>query len=183
MAVLRDPEEYYGILSEDWSLGDITVVPTAILWERGRKQSNGLTMSAPSPDGTESLVFDLWSGERGMPGVSIEARLTPAMILMDDCAIDKEYNDAVDRLVDQGTDETVAEAIAREDTKLDPIVLVAPIAPYIGITSPQGIRDYQTRGFFPVLTNADAGLGAGESGPIDWPSCFAQRGCSEHLAL
>ena len=152
MGILDDPDRYYGQSQEDWALGDIVVVPTASLWAPGQRAAAGYPQGAPPPDGSMSVVYALWEGDDQFPGPLLEAHLRPAMIVVDDCVLDKEFNAFVEQRMRGGIAQDKAEAEARAHPSLDPLVPVAPILPYADMrfVNPQSVRQGQTIGYFPV---------------------------------
>jgi len=87
------------------------------------------------------------------------------MIVVDDCVIDKEFNEAVDDLIRQGATEADALALARQDETLDALIPVAPVLPYASLrVNEQGVRTAQTTGYFPVLAQG----GVMDEGYVDF---------------
>ena len=154
MGVLDDVGQFYATPQPDWSLGDIVVVPTVILWAEGEKQPHPHPQPPSRVVGGDSAVYPLWSAPAaGLPPPIAEFRLSPAMVVVDDCVIDKEFNAFVDRRIADGTplEDAVAEARARVD--LDPLIPVCPLLPYAELrTASHGaVRQAQPIGFFPIL--------------------------------
>lgn len=160
MAVLDTPLLYYSQAQEDWSLGDIVVVPVAVLWRRQQRPGGVFPQPAPPPDGSASVLYDLWYDEHS-PEPTIESWLTPALIVVDDCVIDKEFNLFVERRIKEGVTESQAEAEARSDVSLDSLVPVAPILPYARLqhVNPMAVQQGQAIGYFPVLESNDMDAG------------------------
>lgn len=157
MGILDDPGRYYAPPQDDWALGDIVVVPTATLWGPGQRAADDYPQPAPPPDGSSSVVYALWQGNERFPGPLLECRLTPAMIVVDDCVLDKEFNAFVEQRLREGLPEVEAEGQARQEPSLDPLVPVAPILPYsiLRFANPQSIRQGQSIGYFPVPESDD----------------------------
>jgi len=155
MAVLNNPDEYYGDPQDDWALGDIAIVPTVILWAQEERPPDLFVQSAPQPDGTTSVTIGLWRGNTRFKDPVAQYRLSPAMVVIDDCVIDKEFNERVELLMADGVERGEAESIVREDRTLDQVVSVVPIQPY-NLLRPreQGVRDGQTVGYFPVVKSS-----------------------------
>lgn len=153
MGVLDDPHNYYGPAQTDWSLGDVVIVPTALLWADSERPADAYPQPAPPPDGATSVVYTLWRGAAPFRDPAIECRMAPAMIVVDDCVIDKEYNAFIQRRIAAGIAEAEAIAEARADGSLDPLVLVAPILPYRDLrhVNDQAVRDGVAIGYFPVV--------------------------------
>lgn len=153
MGVLDDPGAYYAPLGPDWSQGDLAVAPTAVLWGQGERPSLPYPQPPPLPNGVISVVYDLWEGTPLAPAASIECFIGPVMVVSDDCAIDKEFNARVDQLIAQGLPESAAEAEARNDDSLDPLILVAPVLPYesLRFVNEQAVRTAQAVGYFPIV--------------------------------
>jgi len=153
MAVLDDPAQYYAPPQADWALGDIVIVPVSILWKQGERPTQDYPQPAPLADGSASVAYALWRGMPQLPDPLIECWLTPAMIVVDDCVIDKEFNAFVERRINEGVPVADAEAEARADASLDPLVAVAPILPYRALRSVNeyGVRQGNAIGYFPVV--------------------------------
>lgn len=161
MGILDDPCAFYAPPQEDWSLGDVVIVPTIVLWSRDEKPPGGLQQPAPPPDGSDSVVYALWSGADVLPSPVAECWVTPAIVVADDCVLDKEFNAFVERRIGEGVPEDEAVAEARADTTLDPIVPVVPILPYrsLRFAGEPSVRQGQAIGYFPIVesTEVDAG--------------------------
>jgi len=153
MAVLDDPAQYYGSPQADWALGDIVIVPVSVLWKQGERLAQEYPQPPPPADGSASVVYALWRGMLQLPDPLIECRLTPAMIVVDDCVIDKEFNAFVERRINEGALIADAEAEARANASLDPLVAVAPILPYRTLrwVNEQAMRQGNALGYFPVI--------------------------------
>jgi hypothetical protein len=96
-----------------------------------------------------------------LPAPVIEAWLTPAVIVADDCVLDKEFNAAVDRVIAEGVPEAEAETQAREDESLDPLVPVTPLLRYERLVAarPESVRHAQPIGYFPILESEEVDEG------------------------
>jgi hypothetical protein len=152
VGVLDDPSRYYAPPQEDWSLGDIVIVPTAALWAASERRPNPYPQPAPPPDGSASVTYALWDDPEPFPMPSIECWLTPAVIVVDDCVLDKEFNAVVEQRIRAGAPAARAEAEARADPSLDPLVPVTPILPYgrARYLNLQAVRQAQPIGYFPI---------------------------------
>lgn len=153
MGVLSEPSAFYASPGSDWAQGDLIVAPTAILWSTGERRAHGYPQPAPLPPGMGSVVYDLWNEAPPFArAATIECFLGPAMILTDDCALDKDFNARVEELMERGESETDAIAEARLDLALDPLVLIAPVLSYgeLRSVSPAAVRTAQAVGYFPI---------------------------------
>lgn len=161
MGVLDDPALYYAPPQRDWALGDLVIVPTAVLWAQGERSALPYPQPAPPPDGSASVVYDLWAASGNLPTPAVECWVTPAVIVVDDCVIDKEFNAFVDRRVREGVAEAEAIAEARANPGLDPLVPVTPLLPYsqLRFASAQAVRQAQPIGYFPVAASDDVDEG------------------------
>lgn len=157
MTVLDDPAQYYALPQADWALGDIVVVPVGVLWKQGERAAQEYPQPALPADGSASVVYALWRGLPQLPDPLIECWLTPAMIVVDDCVIDKEFNAFVERRISEGVSVADAEADARANALLDPLVAVTPLLPYRThrFVNEQAIRQGNTLGYFPVVESDD----------------------------
>lgn len=153
MAVLDDPGQYYASSQADWALGDIVVVPVSALWKQGERPTQEYPQPAPPADGSASVIYTLWRGMPQLPDPLFECWLTPAMIVVDDCVIDKEFNSFVERRIGAGISVTEAENEARANTSLDPLVTVAPVLPYgaLRFMNEHAVRQGSALGYFPVV--------------------------------
>ncbi len=161
MPVLDDPTLYYDAPQEDWALGDIVIVPTAVLWARSEKQADDYPQPAPPADGSAGVVYDLWHGLARFQDSAVECRLTPAMIAVDDCVIDKELNAFIQQLITSGHAESDAVAAARADTSLDLLIPVCPIRSYqdLRYANEQAVRQANATGYFPIIESDDMDAG------------------------
>lgn len=152
MGILDDPTRYYASPQDDWSLGDIVIVPTAVLWTAAERRPDVYPQPAPPPDGSASVAYAVWVGGDPFPVPSIECWLTPAMIVVDDCVLDKEFNAVVEQRIRTGVPADQAEAEARDDLSLDPLVPVTPILPYRQARhlNVDAVRQAQPIGYFPI---------------------------------
>ncbi len=153
MGLLDDPEAFYAPLSNDWAQGDLVLVPTAVLWAVGQRRAHGYPQPAPLPDGAATVVYELWAPSPFVQGATVECRVGPAIVITDDCEIDKDFNARVSELVSQGKPESLAIEEARADKSLDPVVQVAPVQPYSNLryVSEQSVRTAQALGYFPII--------------------------------
>lgn len=162
MGVLSDPNAFYTSPGSDWAQGDLIIAPTAILWSTGERPTHKYPQPAPVPPGIGSVVYDLWNEAPPFTkAATIECFLGPAMILTDDCALDKDFNVKVEELMEQGKSEADALAEARLDPTLDTLVLIAPILPYkeLRSVSPTAVRTAQAIGYFPILESDEVDEG------------------------
>lgn len=168
MGVLDDHSRFYAQPQDDWAQGDIVVVPTAILWAQGERPAAVYPQPAPAPDGSASVVYDLWAEGGLLPAAAVECWLGPAIVVSDDCAIDKEFNARVEELLAAGHSEAQALAVARQDETLDPTVLVAPLLPYSALrfASEGGVRTAQAVGYFPIVGSPEMDEGYADLGRI-----------------
>jgi hypothetical protein len=154
MPVLDNPELFYADPQPDWSLGDIVIVPTVVVWAAGEKRP----LPHPQPPSLvlsgQSATYEAWSpAAAGFPLPILECRLSPAIIAVDDCVIDKEFNAYVDRRIAEGSTENEAVAEARTRTDLDPLIPICPLLPYADLRSARdaAVRQAQPIGYFPIL--------------------------------
>jgi len=161
VSVLTDPILYYDAPQKDWALGDIVIVPTAVLWAQSEKRADDYPQPAPPADGSASVAYDLWHGLAQFHDPVIECWLTPAMIVVDDCVIDKEFNAFIQRLTDSGYSEGDAVAAARAETSLDLLTPVCPIRPYkdLRYANEQAVRQATSTGYFPIVDSDDMDAG------------------------
>jgi hypothetical protein len=152
VAILSDPDRFYGVVGPEWSLGDLVLVPVAVLWETSEVQTSAHPQPAPPADASRSVLYDAWTGGLpNLPSPAVELALSPAVIVADDCALDKEFNIVVRDLVEKGADEDTAIEIAR-GTELDPIVPVCPLRPYavLRYANAAAVRTANVVGYFPL---------------------------------
>mgnify|MGYP001204062564 CR=1 FL=1 len=161
MGVLDDPNHFYAAPQDDWALGDLVIVPTAVFWERSERSAMRYPQPAPRPDGSASTVYELWSAGGPFAAPAVECWLSPAIIVADDCVLDKEFNSFIDQRLRAGATEAEAEAEARADPSLDPLAPVAPILPYhqLRFASAQTVRQAQTTGYFPIIESDEVDEG------------------------
>ena len=78
------------------------------------------------------------------------------MVIPHNCAMEKDWNERVAELVASGASQGEAEQQAGSDTTLDPLVTVAPILPYAGLSAKRerSIRSGLRLSAFPVVGNA-----------------------------
>lgn len=142
---------------EQLSQGDLFLVPTSVLWSHDSRP-DALAQVPPIPPRVGATVFThAWdpagAGEAGAPATVIEARWGAAMVLSHNCEIDKDFNEAVDRLVaEEGLDDDEAMRRASHDWDLDRYIVVAPLLSYgeIAAHRHEGIRSGQRIGYFPL---------------------------------
>jgi hypothetical protein len=157
VGVLDDPASFYAPPQEDWALGDVVIMPTVALWAATERAASPYPQPAPLPDGTSSVCYPLWYPLDPLPQPAVEAWLSPAIIVADDCVLDKEFNAYVEQRMREGLAEAAAEEEARAMPSLDPLVPVAPILPYAALRlgNPQAIRTAQSIGYFPLVAWPD----------------------------
>ncbi len=140
----------------DWALGDLVVAPHAILWEG--ESPEPLTAS---PGLGERVRRALWRVSATGVAVSAEAGWDLGMVVLDDCALDRDFNREVNRrerdlraggLPAEAARER-AEAETREVEGLDPTLIVARVRPYGEFEAGRhdSLRRAATFGYFPVL--------------------------------
>ena len=163
---------YYAEPQADWSLGDIVIAPAGVFWAAGERPSTPYPPPAPPADGSRSVVHPLWLPPvlaLPIPPPLIEGWLTRAVIVVDDCVLDKEFNALVDRLVDAGVPESQAEARARGDESLDPLVSITPLLRYEQLHAARAdtVRQAGPVGYFPVVSSEEV-----DEGYIDFTRTF-----------
>ena len=139
----------------DWSLGDLVVAPQAVLWS-GEAPDALVT----SPLLGERVRRALWRATPDVIGVSAEAGWDLGMIVLDDCALDRDFNREVNRReralrtggVGQQEAHERAVADARASDGLDPTLVVARVRPYSHFDAARhdALRKAETFGYFPV---------------------------------
>lgn len=136
---------------EQLSQGDLVLVPSVVLWTPDQSRPAKFEIPAPPDLGGKSTI-PLWDTYGGPPMTVAECRWGPAMILSNDCDLDKEFNREVTRLVEAGYDVESAEARASADPALDPLVVVAALHPYDDLSADQhaGVQSGQRIGYLPV---------------------------------
>jgi hypothetical protein len=144
----------------DWSLGDLVVAPQAVLWAG---EAADALVTAPGLG--ERVRRALWRATNDAFGVSAEAGWDLGMIVLDDCALDRDFNREVNRreralrtggLPQQEAHER-AETEARALGGLDPTLVVARVRPYTDFdaTRHDALRNAETFGYFPVPGSAE----------------------------
>ena len=139
----------------DWSLGDLVVAPQAVLWA-----GEAADALVTSPGLGERVRRTLWRATPDAVGVSAEAGWDLGMIVLDDCALDRDFNREVNRReralrtggVGQEEARERAEADARASDGLDPTLVVARVWPYSQFDAVRhdALRRAETFGYFPV---------------------------------
>ncbi len=161
MSWFDEPSLYYRADRPlDWSLGDLVVTPHAVLW--AGEADDPL---ATSPRFGERVRRALWRPGPEAVAVVAEAGWDVGMIVLDDCALDREFNREVNRRervlradgLDQVEARTRAEAETRELDNLDPTLVVARVRPFTDFEAGRhdAIRRAETFGYFPVLGTED----------------------------
>ena len=141
---------------EDWSLGDLVVAPQAVLW--AGEVADALVAS---PGLGEPVRRALWRVTPDAIGVSAEGGWDLGMIVLDDCALDRDFNREVNRReralraggLGQEEAHEQAQAEARAMEGLDPTLVVARVRPYGDFEAARhdALRRAETFGYFPVL--------------------------------
>ena len=157
MSWFDEPALYYHAdRPVDWSLGDLVVAPHAIL--RAGEAADAL---AASPGLGESVHRALWRASPELVSVSAECGWDLGMIVLDDCALDRDFNREVNRCEralragglsqEEANQQAVSEARAMEG--LDPTLVVARVRPYDDFEAVRhdALRRAETFGYFPVL--------------------------------
>jgi hypothetical protein len=142
---------------EQLSQGDLFMVPTSMIWSF-ESRPEALSEVPPLPPGVGTGVLThAWhlsaSGEPVAPAAVVETRWSPAMVLSHNCEIDKDFNEEVDRLVEEeGLGEDEAIRAAEMDWNLDRHISVAPLLAYQEIPGHKhpGVRSGQRIGYFPL---------------------------------
>ena len=139
----------------DWSLGDLVVAPQAVLWA-----GEAADALVTSPGLGERVRRALWRATPDTVGVSAEAGWDLGMIVLDDCALDRDFNREVNRReralrtggLGQEEARERAEADARASDGLDPTLVVARVRPYSQFDAVRhdALRRAETFGYFPV---------------------------------
>ena len=140
----------------DWSLGDLLVAPQAVLWA-----GEAADALVASPGLGERVRRALWRATPDAIGVSAEGGWDLGMIVLDDCALDRDFNREVNRReralraggLEQAEAHEQAEAEARAMEGLDPTLVVALVRPYGDFEAARhdALRRAETFGYFPVL--------------------------------
>ena len=148
----------------DWSLGDLVVAPQAALW--AGEASDALTTAPALGQRTRRA---LWRAGPAAPAVSAEAGWDLAMVVLDDCALDRDFNRELSRRerelraagVEAAAAHGQAEAAARAVEGLDPTLVVARVRPYSDFEPSRhdALRRADTFGYFPVLGTDDVDEG------------------------
>jgi len=160
-----EPAEFYRAdRSADWSLGDLVVAPQAVLWA-----GEAADVLGASPGLGERVRRALWRATPDAIGVSAEGGWDLGMIVLDDCALDRDFNREVNRRervlrkdgLGQEEAHERAEADARATDGLDLTLVVARVRPYADFdpTRHDALRRAETFGCFPVLGSADVDEG------------------------
>ena len=134
MSWFDEPASFYRAdRPTDWSLGDLVVAPQAVLWA-----GEAVDALVTAPVLGERVRRALWRATPDAIGVTAEAGWDLGMIVLDDCALDRDFNREVNRreralrtggLPEQEAHER-AEAEARALDGLDPTLVVARVRPY-----------------------------------------------------
>jgi hypothetical protein len=136
--------------SETLRQGDVVLAPaTVLLAAEEAPDADHL----PIPPGFvgERVHTPLWlRAGRLVPGTVAQTVFAPVLVLSHDCQLEKDFNEHVRRLVEDGVplEEAVSEASA--DPSLDPFAVVAPLQPYSDIPQHRhvGIRAGDRIGYF-----------------------------------
>ena len=157
MSWFDEPALYYRTdRPVDWSLGDLVVAPQAVLWSG--EVADALVAS---PGLGEQVRRAMWRATSDANGVYAEGGWDLGMIVLDDCALDRDFNREVNRReralraggLGQEEAHEQAEAEARAVEGLDPTLIVARVRPYIDFEEARhdALRRAETFGHFPVL--------------------------------
>ena len=161
MSWLDDPTGFYREdRPADWSLGDLVVAPQAVLWA-----GEAADALATPPGFGERVRRTLWRATPDAIGVSAEGGWDLGMVVLDDCALDRDFNREVNRReralraggLGQAAAHELAEAEARTTDGLDPTLVVARVRPYADFDAARhdAIRKAETFGSFPVVASAE----------------------------
>jgi len=144
----------------DWSLGDLVVAPEVVLWAG---EANDALAASPSLG--ERVRRPLWRASPDVIGVWAEGGWDLGMIVLDDCALDRDFNREVNRLeralraggLGQAEAHEQAQSEARALEGLDPTLVVARVRPYddFGAARHDALRRAETFGCFPVPGSAE----------------------------
>lgn len=130
--------------------GDLVLAPVAAL--TAGSEAPGLA-AAPRVVG-EPVSGALWEApaNASIPPTGVIAAYVPVLILSHDCELEKEFNERVTELIEQGRGEDEAVGIASGEADLDPWAAVAPVVPLETYDEKrhQGILQGQRIGLFPV---------------------------------
>ncbi len=161
MSWFDEPARFYrGDWPADWSLGDLVVAPQAVLWA-----GEAADALVTAPDLGERVRRALWRATPDAIGVSAEGGWDLGMIVLDDCALDRDFNREVHRReralrtdgLGQQEAHEKAEADARAMDGLDPTLVVARVRPYADFDAARhdALRKAETFGYFPVPGSAE----------------------------
>ncbi|CAN5332896.1 hypothetical protein BH20GEM2_BH20GEM2_03070 [soil metagenome] len=147
------PSEPRALLSQ----GDIYLAPSVVIWSALTHPVPAVIPPAPASPGESALVL-AWvktaASSEHVPEITLATSWTPVLVLSHDCEIDKEFNEYVDWLIDQGDSEEAAVREAEERSDLDRYIVVSPLLPYDErVVSPgkfEAIRSAQKIGYFPL---------------------------------
>lgn len=132
--------------------GDIVLAPSALLLPPADRDLSA-PRNGPARLG-EAQRLALWNsrGDVLSPDVSVEVRFSPVLVVSHDCELEKDFNERVRELLDEGQSEEEAIAEAEADPTLDPYAVVAPILPYTSVLERRhaGIRSGQRIGYLPL---------------------------------
>jgi hypothetical protein len=137
------------------SQGDIVIAPSAVIFP-GTADSD---VAAPSDIDSQRRVT-LWRSQDEVdlpaaPSLSADVRWGLVMVMPHNCALEKEWNERIQDLVDQGSSLDEAEARATADPEVDAYVVVAPVMAYDGLpeTRAAAITRGEPLGSFPIPTD------------------------------
>ena len=132
--------------------GDIVLAPTILLVPPTERELAGPRAGPWLLGDVQRLA--LWESREGVlsPDVSAEVRFSPVLVVSHDCELEKEFNERVRELLDEGRAEKEAVAQAEADPTLDPYAVVAPVLSYTDIPERRhaGIRSGQRIGYLPL---------------------------------
>lgn len=156
MAWYDEAEIYYEPVDSEAPLtqGDIILAPTAVIFP-GTAESD---VTGPT-DLAQTRHTTLWVAAAdelpAAPSISAHIRWGAAMVIPHPCAMEKEWNERVQKLIGTGVTQEDAVAQASAQADLDPYVTVAPILPYDAVAPARhhGIQTNQRLGSFPVCAS------------------------------
>jgi hypothetical protein len=138
------------------SQGDIYLAPWAMVWSAQTHAAPPVVPPAPERIG-ETVHAPAWlptgAAEGGVPEATLATSWLPVLVLAHDCEIDKEFNEAVDTMVEAGVPEDEATLSAGQRPDLDRYITASPLLPYDDtVVAPEkweAIRAARKIGYFP----------------------------------
>jgi hypothetical protein len=142
--------EYLPAPSGTLRQGDVILAPATVLLA-AEEAADADHLPIPPGFIGDRVHTPLWLPVgRLVPGTVAQTVFAPVLVLSHDCQLEKDFNEYVRGLVEDGVplDEAVSEASA--DPSLDPFAVVAPLQPYSGIPQHRhaGIRAGDRIGYF-----------------------------------